>query len=372
MQVVITKADLVTLIGKILNVVSTKPAMPILANILLEAVDGQLIVSGTDLTVSMRCYLSATVLEEGAIALPARRLFQLVRELNPSEIKISTHTTENAEIASGTSLFKIHGMSKMEFPHLPSLVGSPEAQFTSGQLREMFAKTVFAAAREDTRYTLNGVQLQISNRTATFIGTDGKRLAKATTATAVDSSVQGAYVIPIKAVEEMIHMLGENDAKATLILSADKVALECGQGMLITKLLAGQFPEVERIIPKQTEHHFSVHREELFALLRQVSLFTSQTSNSVRFLFEAGELRLSAMSSEIGEGSVSMPVDFSGDRFEIAFNPFYFLDILRHSKDEVIRIGLNDPHNPALITDSTQAQFVLMPMRLNEPAVATV
>jgi DNA polymerase III subunit beta len=366
MQVVMTKTDLVTLIGKIQNMIPTKPAMPILANILLEAVDDQLIVSGTDLTVSMRCYLNANVLEEGAIALPARRFFQLIRELGPAEIKISTHTSEHAEISSGSSLFKIHGMNKMEFPHLPSLAGAPEMQCTSGQLREMFAKTVFAAAREDSRYTLNGVQVQICDRTATLIGTDGKRLAKVSSSVVVDTSVQGSFVIPIKAVEEMIHMLEGNEAKATLVLSADKAALECGQSTLITKLLAGQFPDVERIIPKQTQHRLTVHREELMSLLRQVSLFTSQTSNSVRFLFEPGELHLSAMSSEIGEGCVCMPVDFTGTRFEIAFNPFYFLDILRHSRDEVIYIGLNDPHNPALITDSTQAQFVLMPMRLSE------
>jgi len=373
MQMILTKTDLVALIAKLQNVIASKPAMPILANILLEAVDDQLIVSGTDLTVSMRCFMNANVLEEGAIALPARRFFQLVRELGPSEIKITAHTTEVAEIASGSSLFKIHGMGKAEFPQLPSFAGAPEVQFTSSQLREMLSKTVFAAAREDNRYTLNGVQLQISNRTATFIGTDGKRLAKAVSEVVADASVSGSYVIPIKAAEEMIHMLDEkNDAKATLMLSADRIALEAGQATLMSKLLAGQFPDVERIIPKEASYQISIHREELSTLLRQVSLFTSQTSHSVRFAFAPGELSLSATSSEIGEGSVSMPVDFSGDRFEIAFNPFYLLDILRHSRDEVIRIGLKDPHNPALITDSSQVQFVLMPMRLSEPVTTTV
>lgn len=366
MQVIIAKSDLVTLIGNIQNVIAAKPAMPILANILIEAVDDQIIVSGTDLTVSMRCFMGANVLEEGSIALPARRFFQLIRELNLLEIRIATHTNETAEITAGSSLFKINGMSKSEFPHLPSLSGSPEVLFTSAQLREMLSKTVFAVAREDSRYTLNGVQLQIQNRTATFIGTDGKRLAKTSSPILADSAVKGSSLIPIKAIEEMIHMLDETDTKATLTLGADKISLECRQTTLISKLLAGQFPDVERIIPQQTIHRIPVHREELCILLRQVSLFTSQTSHSVRLAFEPGELRISAMSSEIGEGSVSMPIDYSGPRFEIAFNPFYLLDILRHSKDELVHMGLNDPHNPGLITDSTQAQFVLMPMRLSE------
>jgi DNA polymerase III subunit beta len=366
MKAVIAKNDLVNLIGKIQNVVSTKPAIPILANILIEALDDQIVVSGTDLTVSMRCFMDATVIEEGSIALPARRFFQLVRELTSPQVKISTQINEIAEITTGTSVFKVNGMNKAEFPALPDLKGSPEATFTCANLREMLSKTAFAAAREDSRYMLNGVQLQIGAQMATFIGTDGKRLARASSPVLVDAPVRGAYVIPLKAVEEMIKMLEDGDAKAVVSLSTDKISLECGQLSLITKLLSGQFPDVERVIPSKLSHQFSIHREELMSLLRQVSLFTSESSNSVRFTFETGQLHLSATSSEIGEGRVSMPVDFSGSRLEIAFNPFFLLDILRHSKDETVRIGLNDAHNPGLITDSTQAQFVLMPMRLSE------
>ena len=113
---------------------------------------------------------------------------------------------------------------------------------------------------------------------------------------------------------------------------------------------------------------FSMHREELMSLLRQVSLFTSETSHSVRFSFETGQLHLSVMSAEVGEGRVSMPVDYAGERLDIAFNPHFFIDILRHSKDETIRFGLIDSHNPGLVTDSTTALFVIMPMRLNELA----
>ncbi len=366
MKAVIAKNDLVSLIGKIQSIVSTKPSIPILANILLEAIDDQIVISGTDLTVSMRCYMDAKVIEEGSIALPARRFFQLVRELTSPQVKISAQTNEIAEITTGTSIFKVNGMNKAEFPTLPDFGGSPQASFESTLLREVLSKTAFAAAREDSRYMLNGVQLQVHEQEAVFIGTDGKRLAKARSPIQIESSLQGVYVIPLKAVEEMIKILGEDSERAHLSLCSDKIALEFGQITLITKLLSGQFPDVERVIPAQFASSFSIHREELISLLRQVSLFTSETSSSVRFTFETGQLHLSAVSSEIGEGRVSMPVDFSGDRLEIAFNPFYLLDILRHSKDETVCLSLNDPHNPGLITDSTQAQFVLMPMRLSD------
>ena len=364
MKAVIAKVDLVNVIGKIQSVISAKPASPILSNVLLEAIDDQLVVSATDLTVSMRCYVEAKVIEEGAIALPARRFFQLIRELTSPQIKISAPTHEAAEITTGTSVFKIHGMNKTEFPHLPDLSGSPEISLSKAVLKEMLSKTAFAAAREDSRFTLNGVQLQITQQKAVFIGTDGKRLSKISTPTAIDASLQGSYVVPLKAVEEMIKVLDDTETPVTLTLAYDKISLETGPLTLITKLLAGQYPDVDRVIPSQLAHQFSIHREELVTLLRQVSLFTSDTSNSVRFSFETGQLHLSAMSGEIGEGRVSMPVDYAGPKIDIAFNPFFFLDILRHSKDETIRFGLNDAHNPGVVTDSGSALFVIMPMRL--------
>jgi len=354
------------MIGKIQSVVASKPAIPILANILIEAMDDQVVISATDLTVSMRCYMEAKVVEEGAISLPGRKLFQLIRELTSPQIKISVSTNEIAEITTGTSVFKINGMNKAEFPALPDLVGSPEIQLPASTLKEVLSKTAFSAAREDSRYMLGGVHISIASQKATFLGTDGKRLAKCSTSVAVDPTVHGQFVVPLKAVEEMIKILDDSDAQVTLSLAPDKVALESGSQMLIAKLLSGQYPDVERVIPTKLAHQFAIHREELMSLLRQVSLFTSENSSSVRFSFETGQLHLSATSSEIGEGRVSMPVDFSGPRLEIAFNPFYFLDILRHSKEETVRLGLNDPHNPGLITDSTQALFVIMPMRLSE------
>lgn len=370
MKAVISKLDLVNLIGKIQSIVAAKPAIPILANVLIEAIDDQLIVSATDLTVSMRMYVEAKVVEEGAIALPARRFFQLVRELTSPQVKISAQTNEVAEITTGTSVFKINGMNKAEFPTLPDLSGSPEITLPNIKLKEMFSKTAFSAARDDSRYMLNGVQLGINSQKATFIGTDGKRLAKAQTSIVIDPSIVGSYVIPLKAVEEMIKMLDDSDVEAHLSVAHDKISLECGQLTLITKLLSGQYPDVERVIPAQLVQNFAIHREELISLLRQVSLFTSETSSSVRFSLETGQLFLSAVSHDIGEGRVSMPVDYAGSKLEIAFNPYYFLDILRHSKDETVRFGLNDPHNPGLITDSSEALFVIMPMRLNDAPVS--
>ena len=368
MKAVISKSELVLLISKIQSIIAIKPAIPILSNVLIEARDDQLILSASDLTTSMRCYADAKVIEEGAIALPARRFFHLIRELTSPQVKITAHTNEIAEIISGSSVFKINGMHKNEFPKLPEQTGSTQAIFPVTHLKDLFSRTAFSAAREDSRYVLNGILLQVVNQKATFIATDGKRLAKVCSTIDIDASFQGTYILPLKAVEEMIKMLDDKKETACLSLMHDKIFLEYNNLILITKLLTGQYPDVERVIPATTSINVNLHREELMTLLRQMSLFTSDSSGSARFRFENGQLHLNAMSSEIGEGHVSMAVDYSGDNFEIAFNPLYFLDILRHSKDETVKFSLQDSYNPGIITDSTDAFFVIMPMRLNEPA----
>lgn len=363
MKVVVSKAELVLLINKIQSLISNKPAIPILSNVLIEAVDDQLILSATDLMTSMRCFTEAKIIEAGAITLPAKKFFQLIRELISPQVKISTFG-DIAEIISGSSTFKINGMPKSAFPTIADFTGTAQISFAPAILKSMLSKSSFSVARDDNRYILNGINLKIIDKKATFLGTDGKRLSKVFCDIELDSSFIGSYNLPLKAVEEMIKMLDESAPKATLSLMPDKVFLECANLILTTKLLAGQYPDVEKVIPVISEKAIPLHREELSSLLRQVSLFMSDTGGSIRFTFTEGQLTLHANSNDIGEGQVSMPVDYRGSKLDIAFNPFFFLDMLKHSKDEVVNFSISDPFNPGIITDSSQALFMIMPMRL--------
>lgn len=372
MNVVISRQLLAQLIGKMQSIVPSKPALPILVNILIEAIDDQLIITATDLTVSMRLYAEAKVIEEGSIALPARRFFQLVRELSSPQIKITAQGSETAEITAGSSFFKLHGMHKTEFPTLPDLSNTPSFSMPAKKLRELFLKTSFSAAKDDTRYVLNGVLLQIANKQASFTATDGKRLAKVQTEIDIDPAFKESHIFPLKAVDEMMKLLESEEEEAYLSLLPDKASLEIGNTTLITKLLAGQYPDIEKVIPKKSLHTISLHREELIALLRQISLFTSDLSGSVRFHFTKGSLQLTAASAELGEGQVSMPVNYEGEPLEIAFNPFYFIDILRHIQEETVHFSINDSYNPGLVTDSAKSLFVIMPMRITETTSVNV
>lgn len=378
MKLVISHADLSRLLGKVQNVVSQKATIPILANILLEARAGMLTVTATDLTVGVRCQTEAKILEEGATTLPARRFCQLIKELTAPHLEITTNEHDITEIVAGSSRFKLHGMSKNEYPALPELADAAHFSLSQEELKEMFFHTAFAVSREDSRYVLTGVFMQVHDGSAVFVGTDGKRLAKNRIPVKLDSSFNGEFIVPLKAVEEIIKNLENGKEKATVYLMKDKIAVETGHSILITKLLSGEYPDINRIIPDRMDKHMSLHRDELISLLRQVSLFTSDSNQSVKFSFSNGELKLSANAMEVGEGQVSMPVNYQGERLDIAFNPNFFLDILRHTREETVDMGLIDPYNPVIIREerveegtdrrkaAEDALCLIMPMRLDQ------
>lgn len=374
MKFVISTLELNFLINKCLNVVAAKATIPILANFLIEAINDELVITATDLTVGIRCFTEAKILEEGAITVPAKRFAQLVRELTSINVEVTAHPNEAVEIVADSSRFKLHGMNKSEFPSLPNMSSGLQFNVKQNELKDMLYRTAFAVSREDNRYVLTGVCVHIANGEATFIGTDGKRLARARMPIEIDRSFFGNYIIPLKAVEEILKNLTD-DGEATIYLLQDKIGIEAGQTTLITKLLVGDYPDVNRVIPEHSETLVSLHREELMTLLRQVSLFTIDTNHSVRFTFSDRELKLSANAMDVGEGKVSMPVNYQGQKLEIAFNPGFFLDILRHTREETVTLGVTDAYNPGVITDSPEilpkpntarSLFVLMPMRLSE------
>lgn len=377
MKFVIATQELNYLINKCLNAVAQKSTIPILSNFLIEAVNDELIITATDLTVGVRCFTEAKIIEEGATTLPAKRFAQLIRELTAVNVEISTNANEVTEIIANTSRFKLNGMNKNEFPALPNVTDAVHFKIKQNILKDMLYRTAFAVSKEDNRYVLTGVCLQITNATASFIGTDGKRLAKSQTNLNIDKAFQGNYVIPLKAVEEILKNLTD-EGEATVFLMNDKIAVEASNTIIVSKLLSGEYPDVNRVIPTQTGVTVNLHREELMSLLRQISLFAAENNHSVRFTFSEGELKLTANTMEIGEGKVSMPVNYIGQKLEIAFNPNFFLDILRHSKHETIAMGITDPYNPGLISECDYTKnenesesgqnslFVLMPMRLTE------
>lgn len=373
MKFTISTQELNYLINKIQNVVPLKPTVPILANFLIEASNDELILTATDLAVSIRCNTDAAIEEEGATTLPAKRFSQLVRELTAVNVEISTNSHETTTLIAGTSRFKVNGMNKETYPDLPDLTQSVTFQIGQKELKDLLFRTAFAVSKEDTRYVLTGVMMDISEGSVTFVGTDGRRLSRSQKKIEIDPAIQTKAIIPHKAVDEILKNLME-EGEAKISLMPDKIGVEANQTLLLAKLLTGEFPDYNRLIPEHSPIVLILHREELISLLRQVSLFITDIHHSARFTFTEGELKLTANSKDFGEGNVGMPVNYQGPKLEIALNPSNFLDILRHCKEETVTLGLTDPYNPGIITDGTyqgkineaSPLFVIMPMRLAE------
>ncbi|MBA3722168.1 MAG: DNA polymerase III subunit beta [Parachlamydiaceae bacterium] len=373
MKFVLSTQELNYLINKIQNIIPPKATIPILSNFLIEAINNEIILTATDLTVGIRCDLEAKIIEEGSTTIPAKRFSQLVRELTAANVEVSSSEKEITTIISGTSRFKLNGMSKNEYPALPDMSQASSFAIKQSDLRDMFSRTSFAVSKEDNRYVLTGVFMQIADGIALFAGTDGKRLARSQCPIKADDGFTFQAIIPLKAVDEIVKsLLDEGDAKISVL--HDKISIQVNDTLIQTKLLSGEYPDINRVIPERSEIFVTLHRDELMTLLRQIVLFTPNNEHSVRFTFTNGELRLNANSKEIGEGQVSMPVNYEGSSFEIAFNPGFFIDILRHCKNETVVFGLTDSFNPGVITDGEKYDmscdapylFVIMPMRIAE------
>lgn len=365
MRIILSKTDILSAFQKIQSIVPAKPQMPILSNVLLLAIQDELTLTATDLSLSMKITIPAKVIEEGAIVLSSKRLSALIRELTSHEVEIATTPFHVAMIYAGSSQFKIPGMNPADFPEVPTLWDGIQVQFPTTLLKDMLSKTAFSAGRDETRPIFSSIHLHKNENSTVFTGADGKRVARTFTDLPLSPGWQGSFILPIRAAEEIIRLLDTKEETVSLHFLDGKISIQVGSVVLVSQLLSGQYPDISRIIPEKQTSSINLHREELITLLKQVSLFTSADRTSIRFTFTPGELHLSITGTDAGEGHVSMPINYQGDRMDVAFNPTFFLDILRHSKDETVQLNLKDGYNPGLITDSSSSLYVLMPMRLD-------
>lgn len=375
MKFIISRLELLDLINRAQGIVNPKPLLPILANVCVQAANDEVVLTTMDSGIGIRCYCETKVLEEGTTTLPLKRLSQLVRELTAMNLELTTQN-DVTELLADTAKFKLIGMNPVDYPSLPDLSGAIKFVISQATLKEMFYRTSFAVPKDEQRFILTGVFVQIANSIATFVGTDGRSLSRSHVEVNLPKEFSGNYSIPLKAVEEIARNLVEDPQEtATIHLLHDRIAVEANHVTIISKLLEGDYPDYAEVIPQTSESMVKVHREEFTSILRQIALFTSDKSPSARFALGDGELKLSKNSMDVGEGKVSMPVDYRGEKLEIAFNPHCMLNILRHCKQEIVTLGLIDPYNPGVVADQnspyqTTAQpnplYVIMPMRLSE------
>lgn len=370
MQFTLSKTDLSDLMAQIQSVVPSKPTLPILSNFMLKASSEGLELTATDLTVGIRCFVKAPVTAGGSTTIPSRRFFQLVREMTSPSIEVHVGESDICEIKSASSHFKLNGMSGNDYPQLPNLNEAMRLELPKEELKAMLSKTAFAVSKDESRYLMTGILLKVESGSMTFVGTDARRLAKVERKVDIDPAFSGEYIIPLKAVDEISRLLDRSSSESVLLyLAGDRIGIETNNVLLVTKLLVGTFPDFKSVIPASHAFEVDLHREELVSMLRQIMVFADDAASSCLLRFTDSELVLTSAHHQIGEGTTSMPVNYHGELFEIAFNPLHLLDVLKHTSGEMLRLRLIDAFSPAVAVpaekkeDDLDTLFVIMPMR---------
>jgi DNA polymerase-3 subunit beta len=360
---------------QVLNVVGARATMPILSNVLIDAADGHISLTTTNLDLGIRCRIKADVSEPGAITLPVRKLATIIRQLPQNEIFIETSDKNQAKITSGGSMFKIMGISPEEFPPLPSFENRHVFELSQTELVSMLKSVSYAQSNDENRYILNGVYFNFAEQKLTLVATDGRRLALTALDTEISDDNSGNLILPAKTVAELERLMGKGE-KVKIAFNDRQAAFEIGindsgdTGLvdhlyLVSKIVEGNYPNYRQVIPKETEHRVKVERELMLECVHRAALVTSDKSNSVKLKVSKNLLEISGSSSEYGESHESMAIAYDGPEVQVAFNPQFLMEPLKAlTKDEVF-FEFKDELSPGLFKTLDNFICVVMPLRLN-------
>ena len=364
MKFSVSKEKLLEGLQTVQNVVSTRTTLPILSNVLLQASEGELRLTTTDLDVGVSGKVEAQIEKPGGTTLPARRLFNIVRELPVADIQIDVDSKNVASIRSGASFFKILGLPEEEFPPLPKFEKAKAFTLRQKELRDGLKKTSYAISTDETRYVLNGILCSFKENKLTLVATDGRRLALVDIELEFPRSQEADIIVPTKAVTELQRLLGdEGDVK--MMVGENQVAFELNGTLLVSKLIEGNYPNYRQVIPAEAKERITFERETFLSSVHRVSLLSSEKSNSVKLVFSKNNIEIAANTPEVGEARESLPVQYKGKEFQIAFNPAFLMDPLRALPNDEVYLDLIDEMSPGVLKIQSPFLYVLMPMRIS-------
>jgi DNA polymerase-3 subunit beta len=369
MELVVRKADLLRELQLFQGIVERKNTIPILANVLMDAKGGEVRFAATDLEVGLRSRCKAEVARSGSLTLPAKKLFEIVKALPETDVRIEEEKG-GVKVAAERFDSRITTMPRDDFPTLPDSSGTAEATLPRDAMRQMVAKTQFAITGEDTRYFLNGALFVLRADEMSLVATDGHRLALVTVKR--DGGPAGAeetkIILPKKTLLELGRLLGEGDDTVRFEKGENHLFFEVGGRVLISRTIDGQFPAYERVIPKANDKQIAFERDRLTNAVKRVALLSNERSRAVRFQIEPGQVVVTSNSSEFGEAKEVIPVDYTGSALTICFNAQYVVDFLGVVETEQVALEFKDEMSQAVMkpigAEGYDYTYVIMPMRI--------
>src|SRR4051812_32283783 len=349
--------------------IPAKTTLPVLANILVETTDKGIRLSGTDLDIAVSTEVAADVETSGAITIPAKKLTEIARELPPSPVKIAAAGEQRVTLDCGRSHFKILGLPRDEFPSFPSVRFDESWRIRSGDLQKLISHTSFAVSTEESRPILNGVLWELKPESMRMVATNGHRLAKMdlpiTSATAPGG---GDLIVPPKALEQ-VRRLFPAEEELEIAQGDNHLGFRSPFTAVFTRLIEGPYPNYEQVIPRDNDRVAVADKLALAGALKRMSVIASDQTHRIRLSFNAGMLKFSVQTPDLGEAQDELPIRYTGDQLDIGFNASYLLEILRYIPSDEVRLTFKAPERAATIEpeawkDPASYMCLVMPLRL--------
>ncbi len=371
MKFKIVQSDFFKTLSHLQGIVDKKNSLQILSNILIEAKDNKLVLSSTDMDISIVEKINCQVLEDGSTTINSQILYDIVRKIDEmSQIEIISNNGKMLTLRADGSRFSLACLPKEDYPIIDQDRTGVNIQINSKIFFKLIDKTKFAISNEETRYFLNGLYFNITNENnkniVTLVGTDGHRLAKFSHKIEENIDQISGVIIPKKTIYELSKLLSEIDQDISISISSNKIVFSIGNIIFISKLIDGSFPDYNRVIPKDNSNILKINRETLLSAVDRVSTIANEKSPVIKFKLLQNILNLNTVNNESSTASEDLNISYSGEEIEIGFNSKYIMDIVNNLEDEEITINLKDNSSPiiALENSNTNLVYVLMPMRV--------
>ncbi len=370
MELVVRKNDLLRELQLFQGIVERKNTIPILANVLIEAEGNKVRMAATDLEVGLRSECEASVAKGGSLTLPAKKLYEIVKALPETDVRIE-EDRNGVKVAADRFDSRMQTMARDDFPTLPESKGATDV-LRRDQLRQMIARTQFAITGEDTRYYLNGALFIVRGESLSLVATDGHRLALVSMdrekPKGRKSDEEVRVILPRKTLSELGRLLAEGEGDVSFEKGENHLFFTVGGRLLISRMIDGQFPAFERVVPKSNDKRIEFDRDRLTNAVRRVALLSNERSRAVRFQVDNGKVEITSSSPEFGEAHEVIIVDYPGPALQICFNAQYVLDFLGVVETDVVALEFKDEMSQAVMkpvgAEGYDYTYVIMPMRI--------
>jgi len=350
------------------GIVERRNTMPILANVLIEARNGAIHLTATDLEVGIRGKLEGQVARDGLVTVSAKKLYEIVREAPDETLQLKRLENEWVEIKSGKSVFKIVGLDAREFPQFPKFEGEKLSSLPAKVLREMIERTIFSVSSDETRYNLNGVFVeQVKDGMVRMVATDGHRLALIERGIGSFGLNKGV-ILPRKGLAELRRLLEGAEEGEVSVGFKENMGLVLKENVeLFMRLIEGDFPDYSKVIPKDNPQLARLELNDFLHALRRVSILSSERYKGIKMELKTGKASISASNPELGEAVEEIDIDYQGKALTVGFNARYLIDVLTViGEGGDIELALKDDVSPSILRKGNDEGYlyVIMPMRL--------